>query len=321
MANARHDLFQRHPGNPILTAQAWPYRVNTVFNAGATRLLDGRTLVLARVEDMRGHSHLCAARSDDGVTGWQVDAEPTLLPDPVTFPEELWGIEDPRITYLPEREEFGVAFTCYGRGGPGVSLAFTKDFQSFRRTGMVLYPDDKDAALFPCRFDGRWALLHRPTAPYRPAHIWVSFSPDLKHWGDFTILMKARDGAWWDAKKIGLSGPPIETDRGWLIFYHGVRLTPAGCLYRLGLALLDRDDPRVVVLRGDEWIFGPEEPYERVGDVPDVVFPCGTTLADDGETLRLYYGAADTSICLATARLSQLLDWLEHHGRPGDADD
>ncbi|MHC4591629.1 MAG: glycoside hydrolase family 130 protein [Planctomycetota bacterium] len=305
-------FFQRSEHNPILTAHDWPYPVNSVFNAGAVRLDAGQTLLLARTEDLRGISHICAARSDDGVTGWQVDSTPTLLPDPANYPEEVWGIEDPRITYLPESEQYAVAYTSYSRGGPGVSLAFTQDFRSFRRMGMVLHPDDKDAALFPRRFDGRWALIHRPSSPHRPAHIWLSFSPDLKHWGDFQILLEAREGGWWDAGQVGLAVPPIETERGWLILYHGVKRTAAGALYRLGAALLDLEDPAKVIRRGSEWVFGPGEDYERVGDVADVVFPCGTTLADDGDTLRLYYGAADTAMCVATASLAELMDWLEN---------
>jgi predicted GH43/DUF377 family glycosyl hydrolase len=268
---------------------------------------------------MRGISHLCAARSRNGLSDWAIDAEPTLLPDPVNHPEEIWGIEDPRITFLPERDEYVVTFTCYSLGGPGVAIAMTADFRSFRRMGMVLHPDDKDAALFPCTFGDRWAMVHRPTAPDRPAHIWLSFSPDLRHWGDFQVLIEARHGGWWDARKIGLSTPPLMTDRGWLVLYHGVRTTAAGSLYRLGMALLDLADPRKVLLRGDEWVFGPTETYERVGDVPDVVFPCGATVGDDGDTLRLYYGAADTSICVATASVRQCLDWLEDHGHPGGA--
>jgi predicted GH43/DUF377 family glycosyl hydrolase len=314
-AHPRSTLLTRHSDNPLLTAHDWPYRVNSVFNAGATRLESGETLLLARVEDMRGISHLCAARSDDGVSNWRVDPEPTLPADPVNHPEEVWGIEDARITHLPETGEYVVAYTCYSGGGPGVSLAFTRDFKSFRRLGMVMHPEDKDAALLPRRFGGRWVLIHRPVAPDRAAHMWLSFSPDLKHWGDMQVLMEARRGAWWDANKIGLSSAPIETERGWLVLYHGVRLTVAGGIYRLGLALLDLENPAKVLMRGDEWLFGPEAPYERVGDVPDVVFPCGTTLADDGDTLHVYYGAADTSICLATASLSALLTWLEAHNR------
>ncbi|MFW6189730.1 MAG: glycosidase [Planctomycetota bacterium] len=315
--DGRH-LFKRSELNPLLTADDWPYPVNSVFNAGAVRLHDGKTLLLARAEDMRGISHLSAARSGNGVTNWQIDPEPTFLPDPVNWPEEIWGIEDPRITWIPEREEYAIVYTSYSRGGPGVALAFTEDFRHFDRMGMVLSPDDKDAALFPRRFDDRWAVIHRPVSMDRPWHIWLSMSPDLRHWGEARILVQARRGAWWDARKIGLSTPPLETDQGWLIFYHGVRETAHGSLYRLGAALLDKDEPRRVLLRSGEWMFGPEAPYERVGDVADVVFPCGLTLGEDGETLHLYYGAADTSICLATSTLSQVLDWLQTCGRPGE---
>ena len=154
-------IFKRHPKNPILTAADWPYPVNTVFNAGATLLPDGDTLLLCRVEDMRGHSHLSVARSRNGVDGWEIDPTPTMTPDPEHFPEELWGIEDPRITYVPELEQYAIAYTSYSLGGPGVSLAFTKDFRSFDRYGVIMPPEDKDAALLPHRIGEYWAMVHR----------------------------------------------------------------------------------------------------------------------------------------------------------------
>jgi predicted GH43/DUF377 family glycosyl hydrolase len=305
-------LIRRYEKNPLLTVVDWPYPANSVFNAGATLLPSGETLLLVRVEDLRGISHLTAARSYDGVTDWRIDPNPTWLPDHVKYPEEIWGIEDPRITYAEELGEYVIAYTAYSASGPLVSLAVTKDFKTFVRKGPVLPPENKDAALFPRKFDGRWALLHRPVAnfPRSRANIWLSFSPDLVHWGDHHAVIEARSGAWWDAYKIGLSPPPIETPEGWLIVYHGVRSTPAGCLYRLGLALLDYADPRRLTWRGDEWVFGPEEPYERVGDVSDVVFPCGLIHDSESGNIRLYYGAADTSIALATANVRELLDWL-----------
>jgi beta-1,2-mannobiose phosphorylase / 1,2-beta-oligomannan phosphorylase len=149
-------LFHRHPANPILSGKNWPYSMNSVFNAGATSLPDGSTLLLCRVEDRRGHSHLCVARSLNGVDGWQIDREPTLMPDPLKYPEELWGIEDPRITYVPELAQYAIAYTSYSRSGPGVSLALTKDFRNFDRLAVVMTPDDKDAALLPTRIDGYW---------------------------------------------------------------------------------------------------------------------------------------------------------------------
>jgi predicted GH43/DUF377 family glycosyl hydrolase len=308
-------LFHRHPRNPILTAADWPYPINTVFNPGATLLADGRTLLLCRVEDHRGHSHLCAARSSNGIDGWEIDAAPTLLPDPSHYPEELWGIEDPRITYVPELGKYAVVYTAYSRGGPCVSLALTEDFVHFERYGDIMPPEDKDAALLPRRIGGHWALVHRPVSALG-AHIWISYSPDLRHWGSHKLVLEARRGGWWDAKKIGLSPPPIETPQGWLILYHGVRHTAAGCLYRLGLALLDLEAPERCLLRGDSWIFGPLDPYERHGDVDNVVFPCGYTIGPDGDTLNLYYGGADTCVALATGSVRALVDWLHRHGRP-----
>ncbi len=307
------ELFHRHKLNPILTAADWPYPANSVFNPAATLLPDGSTLLLCRVEDRRGLSHFCAARSVNGVDEWQIDPQPTLMPDPDNYPEELWGIEDPRITYLPELERYAVVYTAYTRDGPGVALALTRDFHEFERYGVIMPPEDKDAALFPHRIGNYWALIHRPVSGPR-AHMWISYSADLRHWGSHKLMMDARRGAWWDANKIGLSPPPIETAEGWLVIYHGVRQTAAGAIYRLGMALFDLHTPEHCLKRGDEWFLRPEEPYELQGDVGNVVFPCGYTIAGDGDTIHLYYGAADTSIAMATGSVTAMLDWLERHG-------
>jgi len=313
--NSYEELFHRHPSNPILTASDWPYPAHSVFNPGATLLSDGTTLQLCRVEDRRGHSHLCAARSKNGIDGWEIDSAPTIMPDPEKHPDELWGIEDPRITYVPEMRRYVITYTAYSRGGPCVALATTEDFRRFERVGMVMQPDDKDAAILPHRVNGDWALIHRPLSA-NGAHIWMSYSSDLRHWGDHTLMLQARRGAWWDAEKIGLSTPFIQTPRGWLMIYHGVRMTASGSIYRLGLALFDQENPATCLLRGDSWVFGPEAPYEREGDVDNVVFPCGCTVAGDGDTINLYYGGADSVVALATGSIRELLDWLDRNGEP-----
>jgi predicted GH43/DUF377 family glycosyl hydrolase len=312
MTNQHPELFRRHNSNPILSASHWPYPVNSVFNPGATLLPDGTTLLLCRVEDRRGHSHMTVARSISGVDNWQIESRPTLRADPEQFPEELWGIEDPRVTYVPELSKYAIVYTAFTRDGPGVSLALTEDFHKFERYGVIMPPEDKDAALLPYRIQGQWALIHRPVSAPR-AHMWLSYSPDLRHWGNHKLMLEARRGAWWDANKIGLSPPPIETPQGWLVIYHGVRHTAAGSIYRLGLALFDLYAPEHCLMRCDEWIFGPQETYEQRGDVDNVVFPCGYTLAPDGDTVRIYYGAADTSIGLATGSLRAMMGWLENH--------
>ena len=203
-------LLLRHPGNPILTRKDWPYSINSVFNAGATLLPDGTTLLLCRVEDRRGLSHLCAARSRNGVDGWQIDREPTLMPDAHHYPEEIWGIEDPRITFVPELQQYVVTYTSYSRGGPGVSLALTKDFRTFERYGVIMSPDDKDSALLPRRIDGYWALIHRPMTKLG-SHMWISYSPDLRYWGRHRHCGSAAPactGACWK-HAAGPGGTPI----------------------------------------------------------------------------------------------------------------
>ncbi|OGC91595.1 MAG: glycosidase [candidate division Zixibacteria bacterium RBG_16_53_22] len=312
MSNQHPELFLRHPFNPILTANDWPYPAHSVFNPGAALLPDGTTLLLCRVEDRRGHSHLCAARSANGIDNWKIDSQPTLLADPGHFPEELWGIEDPRITYVPELRQYAVVYTAYTRNGPGVSLALTEDFHHFDRYGLIMQPEDKDAALLPCRVGGNWALIHRPVS-FPGAHMWISYSSDLRQWGNHKLMMEARLGGWWDANKIGLSSPPVETEQGWLVIYHGVRQNAAGSIYRLGLALFDLHAPDQCLKRSDEWIFGPEKPYEQCGDVDNVIFPCGCTIAPDGDTIHLYYGSADSSIALASGSIRAILEWLEQH--------
>ena len=312
LARGYQSLFRRHADNPILTAADWPYPAHSVFNAGATLLRDGTTLLLCRVEDRRGFSHLCAARSANGVDGWVIDPEPTLQADPERYPEELWGIEDPRITWVDELRQYVIAYTAFSKGGPGVALALTEDFRSFERLGLVMQPDDKDAAVLPRRIDGSFALIHRPMHD-SGAHVWISYSPDLRNWGGHKLILQARKGGWWDANKVGLSPPLIETPRGWLMIYHGVRHTAGGCLYRLGLALFALDQPDQLLARGDAWVFGPETTYEREGDGANVTFPCGYTLARDGDTIHLYYGAADSCMALATGSVRELLSWLDEH--------
>jgi predicted GH43/DUF377 family glycosyl hydrolase len=196
-------------------------------------------------------------------------------------------------------------------------MAATKDFHTFERYGVVMSPEDKDAALLPRRINGRWVLIHRPVSGFG-AHIWLSYSNDLRYWGGHKLILEARRGAWWDANKIGLSPPPIETPEGWLFIYHGVRQTPSGCIYRLGLALMDLENPEHCIRRGNTWIFGPETHYEHEGDVNNVVFPGGFTVEDDGDSLNIYYGAADNSIALATASIRTLLDWLREDSMNSD---
>lgn len=309
---ASHWLFRRYKGNPILTPKHWPYPTNAVFNPAAVEI-GGETLLLVRVEDMCGFSHLALARSRDGKTNWQIDPKPTLKPDPAHH-EEKWGIEDPRIVWLEEKGKYAITYVSHSRGGPVVSLAMTPDFRNFTRLGALLPPEDKDASLLPRQIKGRYVLIHRPIIRGE-AHIWISFSPDLKYWGDHRVLIPTRPG-WWDSHRVGLGPAPVETREGWLVIYHGVRRTASGSIYRVGLALLDLDEPWRVIYRSTEWVLGPQEYYERHGDVPGVVFPTGAIWSQETGELRVYYGAADTTVGLAIANLEELLDYFKHTSAP-----
>jgi predicted GH43/DUF377 family glycosyl hydrolase len=277
--------------------------------------LGDQTLLLLRVEDMTGFSHLTVAKSGDGYNNWQIDPRPTFTADPENYPEELYGIEDPRVVHVPELQKYVITYTAFSENGPCVSLAQTEDFRSFERNGVVLPPENKDAVIFPRKMKNKWYILHRPMPSNHSsqAHIWIASSPDLVHWGDHKILVRARNGGWWDCDKIGIGPQPVETSEGWLLIYHGVRITASGSIYRLGLALLDLDDPYRVIRRGKQWVFGPQDPYEQIGDVPNVTFPCGVVTREDTGELLMYYGAADTSMAVASAKISDLLEFLKHN--------
>ncbi|HVN61675.1 MAG TPA: hypothetical protein VMT59_10445 [Gaiellaceae bacterium] len=311
------ELFQRHAGNPILTAADWPYPVNAVFNPAAAAA-DGGTVLLARVEDRRGISHLTVARSANGLDGWSIDPEPLLSPNDTV--SEQWGFEDPRVVWVDELGRWVITCTAYGPAGPAVFLATTEDFVTVERHGIVRQPEDKNAALLPQRIDGRWVLLHRPKTQYGGARgeILLSRSDDLVSWSTPEQILQPRAGAWWDSLRIGIGPPPLRTEHGWLLLYHGVKDTVAGEIYRVGLALLDLHEPTRVLRRLPNWILAPLAPYERTGDVPNVVFPCGLVHDSGRDEVRLYYGAADSSICVAAARLRDLLEAVLGAPREGE---
>ena len=302
-------LFRRHPGNPLLTPQRWPYTINAVMNAGAA-LVDGETVLLCRVEDRRGFSDLTVARSHDGFSNWVVDTTPLLAPTPGVV-HESWGLEDARLTWVAELDAWIIAYTTFGPGGPSLSLARTRDFRTAERLGMVRAPEDKNGALLSRRVNGEWVLFHRPvTALTARADIWLSRSPDLHSWSAPEPVLAAREGGWWDSARIGIGAPPMETPEGWLLVYHGVRQTVAGALYRMGAALLDLDEPWRVIARPTDYLLSPQVPYEQVGDVPNVVFPCAELVDEAADRLTVYYGGADTVVCMAHGHLSELLTFV-----------
>lgn len=300
-------LFRRETTNPVLTPDDWPYPVGAVFNPGAA-LVDGRTVLLCRVEDRRGISHLTVARSDDGRTGWRIDPQPLICADPQDS-TTCWGVENPRLTWVEQSDTWLIAYTAYGPGGPCVALACSPDFYKVEHLGVVRPPEDKDACVLSRLIDGQFVLFHRPSSPLvRRADIWMSRSVDLRAWSTPEPVMRARAGVWWDGTRIGMGPPPLDTPQGWLVVYHGVKDKESGPVYCTGLALLDHDDPAKVLHRGEEWVLSPTAPYERSGDVPNALFPTGLVHDPFTDELRLYYGAGDSVVAMASAPLSVVMD-------------
>jgi len=300
-------IAKRYEGNPILTAHDFPRPVNSVFNAGAAKYGD-EYILLNRVEGLDGMSCLWVARSQDGVH-FTPDPEPAMVraAEGRYAIYEEYGIEDPRITRIDGI--YYVTYTCYSRYACCVGLARTRDFRTFERMGIISLPDNKDVVLFPEKIGGRYARLDRPSIVTGKCDargdIWISYSPDLLHWGDPRPVMQPRQEGW-DNKKIGAGAPPIKTEQGWLEIYHGVRETASGALYRLGVVLLDLEDPSRVIGRAAEAILSPAAAQDFLGNVMNVVFTCGAILEEDGE-IKIYYGAADQVMCLATASVADLI--------------
>lgn len=308
----RAELVQRYPGNPILTKDDVPYPVETVHNAGAVKH-EGRYLLLFRAHRRNGRSLIGLAESADGLH-FTVRPEPFLTPatEGVFAEYEEWGVEDMRVCAL--EGGYLLTYSAYSRHGVRIALARTRDFVTVERVALITPADSRNAVIFPQRFRGRYARLDRPHSEIAPWSIWISYSPDLVHWGDSRVVMRPLPYHW-DEMKIGPGATPIRTDQGWLHLYHGVFQTMDGAIYRLGAALHDLEDPARILGVADEWILQPEDPWERVGYVHNVVFTCGA-IPEEDDTVKIYWGGADTVMCVGTARIDDLVDLCLSRPRP-----
>ena len=298
-----HDIFRRWEGNPVLALEDIPFRCNTVFN-GTPVKKDGTYYLLIRIEGQQGYSFFALATSADGYH-FEVETEPVLLPaqtGPYARYENL-GIEDPRATCIDG--ECYIMYTGASGHGSRIVLAKTEDFHTFERVGIVSEPGNKDGVLFPEKINGQYVRLDRPIG-LGVGSVWISYSNDLLSWGNSKVLLTPR-GGYWDQTRVGASVPPIRTDKGWLNLYHGFKMTSAGPIYRAGSALHDLEDPSIVIARSSIPVLSPREDYERIGDIGNVVFACGAVVEPDGE-IKMYYGAADTYMCVATAKLDEVVE-------------
>ena len=289
--------LKRIAQNPIMTPrQEVEWESGAVFNAAVVHDQDAFHLFYRAVK-YPNYSTIGYAKSKDGIHFDRLD-KPVLVP---TVPEERGGVEDPRVTKVGET--FYMLYTAWNGEGDGqvcqVALATSADLLHWEKRGVVLghdlFGDNKDAALFPEKIDGKYVMIHRPMP-----NIWISYSEDPFSWKDHICIMEREFD--WEAKKIGAGGPPIKTEKGWLFVYHGV---DEQSVYRLGVALLDLNDPTIVLKRQAEPILEPEESWEVEGDVPNVVFTCGSLLLN--RELWVYYAGADKMIGLAKADVNDFL--------------
>ena len=297
-------IVKRYERNPILTRDDVPYPVATVHNAGIVKHND-RYIMLFRSHLLNGRSIIGRADSEDGFS-FIVHPEPFLMPSTENaFAEyEEFGVEDLRI--CPVEGEYLLTYSAYSRHGVRVALARTRDFEKAECIALITQADLRNVVIFPEKFGDRYVRLDRPHSEISAWSIWISYSPDLRFWGESRLIMKPVQYHW-DEMKIGPGAPPIKTSRGWLNIYHGVFPTMDGSVYRLGTALHDLQDPSKIIAVGDEWILQPEEVYEITGYVHNVVFTCGAVPEDDG-SVKIYWGGADTVMCVGTADLNDLVN-------------
>ena len=306
-------IITRYGQNPILTKSDIPYPVETVHNAAVVKH-EGKYIMLFRSHLRTGRSIIGLARSYDGFR-FMADSTPLLTPareEPFATYEE-YGIEDPRVT--PLENEYVITYSAYSRYGVRIALAKTKNFEQVERVSLITQADHRNVVIFPEKFDGLYARLDRPHTEIAPWSIWISYSPDLRFWGQSQIVIQPKPYHW-DEMKVGPGAPPIKTDDGWLSLYHGVFKPMDGSVYRLGVALHDLTNPANIIGVGDSWILQPEDPWERIGYVHNVVFSCGAVAELDG-TVKIYWGGADTVMCVGQALLADLVALCRDDRRPG----
>ena len=299
----------RYSGNPIIGRHAIK-RSNSVFNSAVVPFGDGFAGVF-RCDSRSVSMDIFPGFSKDGVH-WEIQDEPVhfLGDDPeVTAREYRY---DPRVCLMDGK--YYVTW-CNGYHGPTIGIGYTFDFKEFFQCENAFLPFNRNGVLFPEKINGKYAMLSRPSdnghTPF--GDIWVSYSPDMKFWGEHRHVMSPApfELSAWQCTKVGAGSVPIRTAEGWLIFFHGVINTCNGFRYSMGAALLDLNDPSKVIYRSQPYLLAPAAPYELAGDVPNVVFPCAAITS--GDRVAIYYGAADTSVCMAFGYISEILDFLKHN--------
>lgn len=309
----QQNILKRYENNPILTPNDMPHPCCAVYNSGVVKTEQGEYIMMSRFEAPNKQQMVWTSRSKDGIK-FIPDPEPVKFVckpeekefyDEVTMPNSghlIGSWYDPRIN--PVDGEYYITYCVGGDFGCRIAIGKTIDFKTVEHISFPLHIANRNAVLFPEKINGEFWMLHRPQNVVQSGDIWITSSPDLEYWGTCRVIAKAEN--YWENTKIGPAAPPIKTEKGWLVVYHGVFPNCNGINYGAGVMMLDLKDPRKVIGRCKDPILYVKELYEMVGQVPNVVFP-GAVIPEDDGTVKIYYGAADYVQCLAEAKLDDLI--------------
>ena len=297
----------RYSKNPLITRET-VRGANSIFNSAVVACKDEFRGVF-RIDTKELVMELHSGRSEDGLS-WNIDQERIEFnaEDP-EIGRFVYGY-DPRVVFLEDR--YYITW-CNGYHGPTIGVGYTYDFERFYQLENAFLPFNRNGVLFPRKIKGKFAMLSRPSdnghTPF--GDIFYSESPDMIHWGCHRHVMSPTAG--WQSTKVGAGPIPIETSEGWLLIYHGVWTSCNGFVYSAGVALLDLERPWKVIKRSKHYILNPRMPYENIGDVPNVTFPCASLQDPETGRIAIYYGAADTVTALAFTTAEILYDFLQEH--------
>ena len=304
------DVVWRYSANPIVQRDAIPCS-NSIFNSAVVPF-EGEFVGVFRCDDKRREMRIHSAHSKDAIH-WDIDPEPFVLLNPLAneVGPFVYGY-DPRCCKIDD--DYIVTWcNCYH--GPTIGVATTKDFKTYYQKENAFLPFNRNGVMFPRKINGNYAMLSRPSdnghTPF--GDIYYSESPDLCFWGKHRYVMGTKGG--WQSTKVGAGPIPIETDEGWLLFYHGVLTSCNGFVYSFGACLLDLDQPWKVLYRTEPYLLSPQKLYEQVGDVPNVAFPCAALSDAETGRIAIYYGGADTVICLAFCDVNEVIDFIKHNSK------
>jgi beta-1,4-mannooligosaccharide/beta-1,4-mannosyl-N-acetylglucosamine phosphorylase len=301
----KNDVVWRYSHNPIIPGDLLPTS-NSIFNSAVVPF-QGAFAGVFRCDNRRRDMNIHAGRSLDGIT-WQINPQPVQFQGEDPEVTRLEYRYDPRVSWIDDRY---IVTWCNGYHGPTIGIGYTYDFETFTQVENAFLPYNRNGVMFPRKINGKYAMLSRPSdrghTPF--GDMFYSESPDLEYWGHHRFVMQPKGG--WQSTKVGAGPIPLETSQGWLLFYHGVLTSCNGFEYSFGAALLDLDEPWKVLYRTGPYMLGPHEVYERVGDTPNVVFPCATLVDAPTGRIAIYYGGADTVVCLAFAYVDEVIDFIK----------